>query len=256
MRPLLLALLVLPWLASPAPADDPAQSGADPVGRAAAVEGKVQATLGADVRPVLRGEAVYQGDWIETEKDARAKLVLNDQTELVVGPASRIHLDEFVYDPGKKGGKLLVEMGVGIMRFTSGVLEPESYGVKTPVASIGVRGTIFDTIVAMVTFATTGILRDGKIGFATFGGTSLVDQPDHASSAGSSSDVPEPQRKASEEEEEITDPLKKPFKDELPFQRPQIPTSLQKPNLDPRPHLPSQPNLPSNQPSLQRGPRY
>jgi hypothetical protein len=259
MRPLLLVLAILAFLgapSAPAAADDPAASGADPVGRAAAVEGQVTATLGADQRRVLRGEAVYQGDWIETAEDARAKIVLADSTELVVGPASRIHLDEFVYDPGKKGGKVLIEMGVGLMRFTSGTLAPESYQVNTPVASIGVRGTIFDTLVAAVTFATTVILRDGKISIKTLVESSLLDKEDHASSAESSSDEPEDQRPATDEEEELADPLKKPFKDELPF-RPNIP--IQRPSLDPSQHVPStpsvpsQPNIPQNIP---RGPRY
>jgi len=259
MRPLLLVLVILAaFTASPAPAaaDDPAASGAEPVGRVAAVEGKVHATLGADTRRVLRGEAVYQGDWIETEKDARAKIVLADSTELVVGPASRIHLDEFVYDPGKKKGKVLVEMGVGLLRFTSGTLEPGSYQVNTPVASIGVRGTIFDTIVAALELASTAILRQGKVGVKGTSATVVLDQEDHASTVERLGAEPEPQRPATDEEEEITEPLKKPFKDELPF-RPNIP--VQRPTLDPSQHVPStpsvpsQPNIPQNIP---RGPRY
>jgi len=246
MRPLLLALFLLPWLAAPVPAaaDDPAQSGATQVGRVAAVEGKVEATLGSSARRVERGEGVYLGDWIETQKSARAKILLNDATELVVGPASRIHLDEFVYDPGQKGGKLLVEVGVGIMRFTSGVLEPKSYEVKTPVASIGVRGTIFDLIVS----STTAILREGIIAITTFGGTRVIDKKDHASTVETSTDEPEPQREVTDEEEKITEPLRRPFKDELPRGqgRPNIPTAVQKPNVTPHQNQP----MPSGPPKM------
>ena len=250
MRPLLLALALLPWLAAsgPAAADDPAQSGAQQVGRVLAVEGKVEATLGAATRRVEQGEGIYLGDWVESQPDARAKIALNDDTELVVGPASRIHVDEFVYDPGKKGGKVLVEVGVGLMRFTTGALEPKSYEVKTPVASIGVRGTVFDLIVA----STTAILRDGVIAITTFGGSEVIDRKDHASTVQTSTDEPEKQRPTTDEEEEITEPLRRPFKNELTRSqgRPRIPASIQPPKVDPHQSVPktnpSPPKMPSH----------
>jgi hypothetical protein len=254
MRPLLLALVLLPWLAASAPAeaDDPAQSGAEAVGKVLATEGEVSATLGNDTRRVERGEAVYRGDWLETAAKARAKILLHDETELVVGPSSRLHIDEFVYDAGSDKGKVLLEVGVGLLRFTSGVLEPESYQVDTPVASIGVRGTIFDTIVAAVTYATTVILREGKIVVKTFGGPRTIDEEDHASTAASSTERPEPQRKVTDAEEDLTEALKRPFRDELPRpKRPNLPANVQKPQVNPNQHRPS-----GNRPNLPRGPRY
>ena len=256
MRPLLLALALLPWLAAspPAAADDPSQSGAESVGKFLATEGKVSATLGADTRSVVRGEAIYQGDWIETERKSRAKIELNDETELVVGPGSRLHIDEFVYNSSDDTGKVLLEMGVGLLRFSSGVLEPQSYEVKTPVASIGVRGTLFDLIVASLTFATTVILREGVIAITSFGGSQIVNQEDNASTAPNSTDEPEAQRKVTKQEEDLVDPLKKPFKDELPSSaRPRnLPSNMQKPNI--RPHQGSG-SKPSNRPNIPSG-RY
>jgi len=256
MRPLLLALALLLWLAAPPPAkgDDPGPGGAKHAGQVVAVEGKVSATLGADTRRVERGEAVYQNDWIETAQDARAKILLADETELVVGPGSRLHIDEFVYDAGSPRGKVLLEVGVGLLRFTSGKLEPESYEVNTPVASIGVRGTIFDVIVAAVTYATTVILRDGKIVIRTFGGPEIVDREDHASTAERSADPPEPQREVTDEEEKLADPLKRPFQDEIDraTRKPTVPANVPKPRVDPSQNRPS----PSNRPSYPRGPRY
>lgn len=242
MRPLLAVLpLLLVFAGAPlAAADDPASSGADPVGKVTAVEGRVQATLGADSRRVERGEAVYRGDWIETEKKARAKIVLHDETELVVGPGSRIHLDEFVYEPGRGSGKVLLEMGVGLLRFTSGVLEPESYEVKTPVASIGVRGTIFDVIVSAIDFATTVIVREGRISVSSLVKAVTVDTDDHATEVDGSGEEPTQPRKATDEEEDETDPLKRPFKSELPTAktRPTLPANVTKP-----PHMPSKPDM-------------
>ena len=249
MRPLLVVLGLLSLLAPAAPstADDPARSGPDPVGKVVAVEGRVQATLGADTRRVERGEAVYRDDWIETEPKSRAKIRLDDETELVVGPSSRIHLDEFVYDASAGTGQVLVEIGVGLLRFTSGVLEPEGYEVKTPVASIGVRGTLFDTIVE---FATTVILREGKISVASLVKSRIVDQADHASEVRGSGEEPSEPRPATKEEEDRTDPLKRPFRDEIQSNRlrPNLPTAVTKPNLPSHsPPMPSQ-HLPPTQP--------
>jgi len=255
MRPLLLALVMLSWLAGPpcAAADDPASSGAEAVGRVLATEGTVSATLGSDTRTVVRGEAVYRGDWLETDPTSRAKLLLDDETELVVGPASRIHIDEFVYAGSGDQGKVLIEMGVGLLRFTSGKLQPESYEVKTPVASIGVRGTIFDTIVAAVSFATTVILREGAVWIRTFGGEKTVSKKDHASTAERSTDEPSDPQETGDEQEEVSDPLKKPFQDELPRagRRPDIPGTVQKPRIDPSQNRPG-----GNPPNYPRGPRY
>lgn len=234
MRPLLALLTLLPLLvpSAPAAADDPAQSGAEAVGKVAAIEGKVTATLGNDTRRMERGEAVYRGDWIETESDARAKVRLHDDTEMVVGPKSRIHIDEFVYDTGSDQGKVLVEMGVGLLRFTTGVLEPESYEVKTPVASIGVRGTIFDVIVAAVDFATTVILREGRIVVTGVARSTTLQKPDQASDVGGLGQEPSEARDATDEEERETDPLKRPFRDEIQSNRnrPNLPAGVTKPS--------------------------
>ncbi len=260
MRPLLVILTLCSMLATSAPsaADDPAASGAEPVGKIVAVEKKVMATLGADSRRVGRGDAVYRGDWIETEKKARAKIELHDETELVVGPSSRIHIDDFVYEPSSGSGKVLVEMGVGLMRFTTGVLEPESYEVKTPVASIGVRGTIFDVLVAAVDFATTVILREGKIVVRGVRGMAVIDQKDDASSVESLGDEPSEPREATKDEEDQTDPLDRPFRSEIETgqRKPTLPGNVTKPrppssspdvhSIPSPPSTPSPPNIPSH----------
>jgi len=211
------------------------------------------ADSGADTRKVVRGEAVYQGDWLETDPKSRAKILLNDDTELVVGPASRLHLDEFVYNAGSDKGKVLIEMGVGLLRFTSGKLEPESYEVKTPVASIGVRGTIFDTLVAAVTFATTVIVREGTVFIKSFGGQASLSKKDHASTVDDSTDAPDEQRRATDDEEDLSDPLKKPFQNEIDRagKRPTLPSNVPKPRIDPNHSRPS-----GNRPNYPRGPRY
>ncbi len=248
MRPLLLFLSVLPLLVAPAAgADDPAPAGAgDPVGRIAAVEGKVEAVLNGTAREVEKGEAIYQGDWIETGKDGRARVELNDETELVVGPSSRVHVDEFVYDPGSDKGKVLFEVGVGIVRFTTGVLESESYEVKTPVASIGVRGTIFDVIVAAIDFATTVIVYEGLVELRSRIAALLV-QSGKASDVPNAGAAPSEPREPTEAEKKQSEDVSTPFKSERNTKnRPNVPTAVTKPTI---PNTPKQPSSPGNIPS-------
>jgi len=214
MRPLLLALVLVPWLAAGAAsrADDPVAAGPEAVGKVAAAEGQVEALQGRDARAVEAGEAVYRGDWIETGDDGRAQIVLHDETELVVGPGSRVHLDEFVYDPGGGSGKLLVEMGEGLLRFTTGVLAPESYEVKTPVASIGVRGTVFDVLVSAVDFATTVILRQGgPLVIRSLVDRTVLETAGQAARAVRSDEPPGDPRDPSAAEETASKPLREPF---------------------------------------------
>jgi hypothetical protein len=261
MRPLLLFLACVPLaVGAAARADDPAASGAEAVGRAAATEGTVRAVLGQETRRVEAGEAVYRGDWIETEADGRARIVLHDETELVVGPGSRVHLDEFVYDPADGSGRVLVEMGEGLLRFTTGVLAPEGYEVKTPVASIGVRGTIFDVLVSAVDYATTVILRKGgPLVIRSLVEQAVVEAAGKAARAARSDAPPEGPRDPTDEEEAATEPLKRPFRaDRERGGRPGVPDAVQRPNVTPkpRPDPPKAPQVPVNRGGPPRGPRY
>src|SRR5206468_1106817 len=56
-------------------------------------------------------------------------------------------LDRFVYDPASGAGAVVVKAGLGIFRFITGTQRSQNYLIQTPIASIGVRGTIFDLLV-------------------------------------------------------------------------------------------------------------
>ena len=57
-------------------------------------------------------------------------------------------LDRFVFDPDPKRAVFLMTAVKGVFRFTSGKLPKKSYLIRTPAATIGIRGTIL-TIVAL-----------------------------------------------------------------------------------------------------------
>ncbi len=88
------------------------------------------------------GRIVVRDEHIVSDADGLAQLLFLDQTTLTVGPNSDIVIDEFVYDPTTKDGKLLMEASVGVFRVIGG--ESSTSGgisVTTPFATMGIRGS-------------------------------------------------------------------------------------------------------------------
>ena len=116
----------------------------DDIGTAAMVKDRVTGSLQSEQWLIRTGDRVYQNEVIETAAKAQGEFVLNDETKLAVGPNSRIVLDEFVYDPKTSGGSIVINATKGAFRFITGKSKKSAYTIKTPTATIGVRGTVFD----------------------------------------------------------------------------------------------------------------
>ncbi len=71
-----------------------------------------------------------------------------DGTDLRVGSASEVVLDEFVYDASGGAGAFTVNITKGVLRLVTGKLAGRSFKVRTPTAIVSVRGT--DFIVAVL----------------------------------------------------------------------------------------------------------
>lgn len=70
-----------------------------------------------------------------------------DDTRVRVTPNSRLVIDDFVFDPKQSdAGKLALKVGMGTVRYASGQIaknNPQQVNIKTPTATIAVRGTDF-----------------------------------------------------------------------------------------------------------------
>ena len=67
-----------------------------------------------------------------------------DDSTFTVGENARMVLDELVYDPGTKTGTSAFSVVQGVFSFVSGQIAKtgsDSMQVRTPVATIGIRGT-------------------------------------------------------------------------------------------------------------------
>ena len=93
---------------------------------------------------VQSGDPVFLGDTIETGPDSGLQIMLMDETIFTIGPDAALIIDEFVYDPESSAGKVTASVLKGAFRFVSGRVakeEPRNMNVKTPVGTIGIRGT-------------------------------------------------------------------------------------------------------------------
>jgi len=119
----------------------------EPVGEALVVVNLVTAEYNRDTRSLQVSDRVHQDETIEVGLDASSEIKLDDDTKLALGAGSRLTLDKFVYDPKKANGSIVLDLMKGAFRFMTGVAAKPTYVIKTPAASITVRGTIFDVYV-------------------------------------------------------------------------------------------------------------
>jgi hypothetical protein len=112
------------------------------IGVAAAVRNDV--TDGSSGQKMVAGSQLFEQQVVRTGDASSAQLLFLDQTSLSLGPEAQIKLDKFVYDPSRKTGDVVLAATKGAFRFVSGTQDPRSYQIKTPVATIAVRGTIVD----------------------------------------------------------------------------------------------------------------
>ena len=120
---------------------------AEPIGSAVRIVNKVTGEIDQRQRELKTSDAVNQNEAIAVAADSLGELKLNDDTKLALGPGSRMVLDKFVYDPAPSAGTVSVNLLSGAFRFITGLSRKGNYQLRTPSASITVRGTVFDVYV-------------------------------------------------------------------------------------------------------------
>ncbi|RME34318.1 MAG: hypothetical protein D6786_05285 [Gammaproteobacteria bacterium] len=93
--------------------------------------------------PLRRGAAVESGDTIETG-NGRAQIRFRDGHFVSLQPDTTFKVDRFEYEEQKQEGKGFFSLVKGGLRAISGLIgrkDREAYRLKTPVATIGIRGT-------------------------------------------------------------------------------------------------------------------
>ena len=111
------------------------------------------------------GSKIYFGDTIIVKAQSNAQILLLDETALTVGEKSEITIDEFIYDPQSKVGKIVSNIKIGTVKIITGEIskkDPDNLEVNVPTGSVGARGTEFVVVTESDEKSTVVLLGPGK----------------------------------------------------------------------------------------------
>lgn len=101
-------------------------------------------------RQAQKGGEINEGESIVSARGATAQLRMSDGGILAIRQDSQIHIDEYRFNGQEDGSERsffsLVKGGLRSITGTVGKLNKENYRIKTPAATIGIRGTDSETI--------------------------------------------------------------------------------------------------------------
>ena len=97
-------------------------------------------------RSLKRRDPIFGFEKVLTESEGRAQFAMVDGGLLSVKPNSEVQIASYQYDETTKKGSAVIELVKGGLRSISGQIKQHGgdYQIKTPVGSIGIRGTHFE----------------------------------------------------------------------------------------------------------------
>ena len=117
------------------------------IGSITEFKGAGQIKRAAKTMPAAKGTSIVKNDTVSTNSIGRFKITFVDDTTVNITENSKLVIDDFVYDGGNKSkGKIGLKIALGTVRYASGNLaknNPGGVNIRTPTATIGVRGTDF-----------------------------------------------------------------------------------------------------------------
>jgi len=122
-----------------------AAQAAEKAGSVIALKGEVSALDGTSVsRELNKDDEVNVGDTVRTGVGSYVVIDFIDGARATIRPDSEVKVDQYAYGTGSDGAVMNLVKG-GLRAITGGIAHqnPESYKVKTNVATLGVRGTEF-----------------------------------------------------------------------------------------------------------------
>lgn len=94
---------------------------------------------------------VYPGDLLSTQKDSYAQINFTDGSSLTIRPLTQVRVESYNYTQDKpEADSAFFRLLKGGMRSVTGLVgkrgNQDAYKIGTPVATIGIRGSIGDTV--------------------------------------------------------------------------------------------------------------
>ncbi len=161
--PLIHALLILIALSifSVAQAQTPAQA----VGQVETLRGTATAIRGSNNLNLRVGDPILSGDSVETGQASTLGITFLDQTVFSLAANAKMVINDLVYNPQGSSNNMAIKLVQGTFVFLAGRIAPTgNMIIDTPVAQIGIRGTLPWITVGNATSFTILSERDGKTG--------------------------------------------------------------------------------------------
>ncbi|MBD3841668.1 MAG: FecR domain-containing protein, partial [Campylobacterales bacterium] len=135
------------------------------IGKITALKGEVYIKNTSGSTAARIGNTLELQDEVITKDRSKALILFNDQTSITVGKNSNLLVKTYVFDNKQaSNNEAQFQFGQGVFRTITGKigkLNKEKFTIKTPTASIGIRGTNFDTSVTPATATVPSITNVG-----------------------------------------------------------------------------------------------
>lgn len=114
-------------------------------------KGRIQADRYGAQTAIKRLSAVYRADIIRSAQDSTAQFRMVDDAYIELHENSELRLEKYQLNADGKHGSVIMELISGGLRTISGVIgkqDKSEYQLKTPTATIGIRGTFYEVSLA------------------------------------------------------------------------------------------------------------
>ncbi len=97
-------------------------------------------------RSLKRRSPIFNVDTVNTLANSKAQFRMSDGSLLAVKENSQVNIAQYNYQDGADNNSMVIELVKGGLRSVTGAIKENSgsYELKTPVGSIGIRGTHFE----------------------------------------------------------------------------------------------------------------
>ncbi len=177
---------------------------AEPAAEVTRVVGSATAvTESGRSRTLFKGSDLFQGDRIETDSDSSLAMRFTDDSVFNLGENAAMSVDAYEYQEDAKKNSFVSSIFKGAFRFVSGLVaraRSRAMGVRTPVATIGIRGTHVAgeadaTSARIILLAPQGEARPTSIEVSNEFGSVVVDEPGYGTEVPDANSAPTPPRR-------------------------------------------------------------
>ena len=117
---------------------------AAPIGQVTALVHGVFVDRGGQEIALALKDSIEAQDTLRTDASGKVQILFADNSSVTLGSNTTMTMEEFAFEGGEPEFK--ANLGQGLMRVITGAIveqNPKGFGVTTPEANIGIRGTIF-----------------------------------------------------------------------------------------------------------------